>query len=195
MKKLFFLLLFNFLIPNNLILDLDDSYIRYYGNHPLHSWVGESEDFIFELNNNNDKYHDFFDKMFEKIMMYKDRLSSQQISTISMGLARLNYKSILSSSFSSSYSSSSSSSSANNCSENILKTLSSSALNVISEFTFQDLENCLVSLEKLDVKQIGKKEFGYKKLLKSAVTRAAVLFEMKEGENNGMDIQKTFIEI
>ena len=147
------------------------------------------------INNNNDKYHDFFDKMFEKIMMYKDRLSSQQISTISMGLARLNYKSILSSSFSSSYSSSSSSSSANNCSENILKTLSSSALNVISEFTFQDLENCLVSLEKLDVEQIGKKEFGYKKLLKSAVTRAAVLFEMKEGENNGMDIQKTFIAI
>ena len=27
------------------------------------------------INNNNDKYHDFFDKMFEKIMMYKDRLS------------------------------------------------------------------------------------------------------------------------
>tara|TARA_B100001250_G_C19629524_1_gene713126 strand:+ start:388 stop:915 length:528 start_codon:yes stop_codon:yes gene_type:complete len=59
MKKLFFLLLFNFLIPNNLILDLDDSYIRYYGNHPLHSWVGESEDFIFELNNNNDKFSIF----------------------------------------------------------------------------------------------------------------------------------------
>jgi hypothetical protein len=127
---------------------------------------------------NNKAYEIFFSKLFEKIIMLEDQLNSQQISTISMSLARLN--------FSNSnevpantvkFLSSSSQHNDNKWSNNILKTLSKSALSVMSEFTFQDLENCLISLEKMDTKQIGKKELGFKKLLKSSVARASLLLE------------------
>ena len=55
MKKILLLVFLNLLISNELFLDLEGSYIKYYGSHPLHSWVGESKNFIFEINNKNEK--------------------------------------------------------------------------------------------------------------------------------------------
>ena len=54
MKKSIFFILFNLLIAYNLDFNLNNSYIKYTGNHPLHSWVGITKQFNIDIQENND---------------------------------------------------------------------------------------------------------------------------------------------
>jgi len=55
-KKLFLFLLINFLLSDEFNFNSENSYIKYIGQHPLHSWIGISNNFEFNLNLNENTF-------------------------------------------------------------------------------------------------------------------------------------------
>ena len=52
--RLLIILLFSSILASDWSIDTTYSYIKYTGNHPLHSWAGISKDINFKLNCDND---------------------------------------------------------------------------------------------------------------------------------------------
>ena len=126
-------------------------------------------------NNAQHKYNGFFAAIFSILNSNKDLLNAQQLSTVAMALARLNY----------SNGNESKSSTTHALHNSILSLISRRASEILEDLSFQDLENILISLEKMDTLQLGKKDYGFKTLLKKSVGRAIALFE-KENQSSSV---------
>ena len=56
MQKIILLLFINFLLSDEFNFYPENSYIKYIGHHPLHSWTGISNNFEFDLNINENSF-------------------------------------------------------------------------------------------------------------------------------------------
>ena len=56
MKKFIIILIINFLFSIQFEHKANNSYIKYSGSHPLHNWIGVTNNFIFKIDSNNNQF-------------------------------------------------------------------------------------------------------------------------------------------